>query len=626
MDTISSQPRVIKFGAFEVDLKALEVRKFGMRQRLSGQPFQVLHALLERPQEVVTREELRQRLWPDNTLVDYELALKKAVNRVREVFGDSAENPRFIETIPRHGYRFIGSIEGPSQPQAPAATAASPKSRKALWRLASGLALVVILAALIAFNAGKLRTRIFATSNPQIRSIAVLPLENLSKDPGQDYFSDGITDALTTELAQIGSLRVISRTSAMHFKGTRETLPQIGQELNVDAVVEGTVARSENRVRVTAQLIEASSDRHLWARSYERDLKDVFALQDDVARDIAEEIRVKLTPQERTRFARARPVDPEAYEAGLKGRYYYEKLSIPGFQESLKYYQQAVGRDRTYAPAYVGLAASYKELGVWGALPPKEAASQARDAVENALALDNTSGDAHAVLGHVHFLWDWDWPSAEREYKRAFELGPPSTDTSIQYAVYLSAMGRHDEAVTVMREARASDPVSQPSNGLLGTVYYWSHRFDEAIDQFQKSLALHPDSAFDHGSLGTCFERKAMYSEAVEEYLKAKTSDGVGQEELTRFRQAFVKSRMNGFLQEELKSAIASSKSRYVDPYWIAILHARLGDKDEAFQWLEKAYQERSHSMAFIKTEPMFDSLHSDARFQGFIRRLGLPP
>lgn len=597
-----------------------------MRQRLSGQPFQVLHALLERPQEVVTREELRQRLWPDNTLVDYELALKKAVNRVREVLGDSAENPRFIETIPRHGYRFIGSIEAPSQPQAPAATAASPKSRKALWRLAGGLALVVILAALIAFNAGKLRTRIFATSNPQIRSIAVLPLENLSKDPGQDYFSDGITDALTTELAQIGSLRVISRTSAMHFKGTRETLPQIGQELNVDAVVEGTVARSENRVRVTAQLIEASSDRHLWARSYERDLKDVFALQDDVARDIAEEIRVKLTPQERTRFARARPVDPEAYEAGLKGRYYYEKLSIPGFQESLKYYQQAVGRDRTYAPAYVGLAASYKELGVWGALPPKEAASQARDAVEKALALDDTSGDAHAVLGHVHFLWDWDWPSAEREYKRAFELGPPSTDTSIQYAVYLSAMGRHDEAVTIMRGARASDPVSQPSNGLLGTVYYWSHRFDEAIDQFQKSLALHPDSAFDHGSLGTCFEQKAMYSEAVEEYLKAKTSDGVGQEELTRFRQAFVKSRMNGFLQEELKSAIASSKSRYVDPYWIAILHARLGDKDEAFQWLEKAYQERSHSMAFIKTEPMFDSLHSDARFQGFIRRLGLPP
>ena len=626
MDTISSQPRVIKFGAFEVDLKARAVRKFGMRQRLSGQPFQVLHALLERPQEVVTREELRQRLWPDNTLVDYELALKKAVNRVREVLGDSAENPRFIETIPRHGYRFIGSIEAPSQPQAPAATAASPKSRKALWRLAGGLALVVILAALIAFNAGKLRTRIFATSNPQIRSIAVLPLENLSKDPGQDYFSDGITDALTTELAQIGSLRVISRTSAMHFKGTRETLPQIGQELNVDAVVEGTVARSENRVRVTAQLIEASSDRHLWARSYERDLKDVFALQDDVARDIAEEIRVKLTPQERTRFARARPVDPEAYEAGLKGRYYYEKLSIPGFQESLKYYQQAVGRDRTYAPAYVGLAASYKELGVWGALPPKEAASQARDAVEKALALDDTSGDAHAVLGHVHFLWDWDWPSAEREYKRAFELGPPSTDTSIQYAVYLSAMGRHDEAVTIMRGARASDPVSQPSNGLLGTVYYWSHRFDEAIDQFQKSLALHPDSAFDHRSLGTCFERKAMYSEAVEEYLKAKTSDGVGQEELTRFRQAFVKSRMNGFLQEELKSAIASSKSRYVDPYWIAILHARLGDKDEAFQWLEKAYQERSHSMAFIKTEPMFDSLHSDARFQGFIRRLGLPP
>lgn len=625
MDTISSQPRVIKFGAFEVDLKAGEIRKSGMRQRLSGQPFQVLQALLERPQEVVTRDELRQRLWPDNTFVDYELALKKAVNRLREVLGDSAENPRFIETVPRHGYRFIGSVGAPSQPQSAAGTAPPTKSRKPLRKLAGGLALVVILTVLVAFNAGKLRTRIFATSNPQIRSIAVLPLENLSKDPGQDYFSDGITDALTTELAQIGSLRVISRTSAMHFKGTRETVPQVGQELNVDAVVEGTVARSENRVRVTAQLIEASSDRHLWARSYELDLKDIFALQDGVARDIAEEIRVKLTPQERTHLAHARPVDPEAYEACLKGRYYYEKMSIPGFQESLKYYQQAVALDRTYASAYVGLAASYKELGVWGALPPREAASQAREAVEKALALDDTLGDAHAVLGHIHFLWDWDWPNAEREYKRAFELGPPSTDTSIQYAVYLSAMGRHDEAVKVMREARASDPVSQPSNGLLGTVYYWSHRFDEAIDQFQKNLVLHPDSAFDHGYLGTCFEQKAMYSEAMEEYLRAKTSDGVGQEELTRFRQAFVKSGMNGFLQEELKSAIAPSKSRYVDPYWIAMLHTRLSDKDEAFQWLEKAYKERRHSMAFIKTEPMFDGLHSDPRFQDFIRRLGLP-
>jgi TolB-like protein len=276
------------------------------------------------------------------------------------VFGrlqvNSSDNPRFIQTIPRHGYRFIVSVDAAQRPESVAATAAPPSGRKMPWALASGLGLAVFAALLFAYNFGRLRTRIFAkTRSLEIHSIAVLPLENLSKDPGQDYFSDGITDALTTELAQIGSLRVISRTSSMHFKGTRETLPQIAHELNVDAVVEGTVARSENRVRVTAQLIEASSDRHLWARSYERDLKDVLELQDEVARDIAEEIRVKLKPEERTRLEQARPVNPEALEAYLKGHYYYKKLSTPAFKEAVNYYRQALTRDPDYAPAYVGL-------------------------------------------------------------------------------------------------------------------------------------------------------------------------------------------------------------------------------------------------------------------------------
>jgi TolB-like protein/DNA-binding winged helix-turn-helix (wHTH) protein/Tfp pilus assembly protein PilF len=627
MDTMPNQPRLIKFGIFEVDLQAAEIRKAGMKQKLAGQPFQVLQALLEHPQEIVTREELRHRLWPDNTLVDYELALKKAVNRVREVLGDSSDNPRFIQTIPRHGYRFIVSVDAAQRPESVAATAAPPLGRKMPWALASGLSLAVFAALLFAYNFGRLRTRIFAkTRSLEIHSIAVLPLENLSKDPGQDYFSDGITDALTTELAQIGSLRVISRTSSMHFKGTRETLPQIAHELNVDAVVEGTVARSENRVRVTAQLIEASSDRHLWARSYERDLKDVLELQDEVARDIAEEIRVKLKPEERTRLEQARPVNPEALEAYLKGHYYYEKLSTPAFKEAVNYYRQALTRDPDYAPAYVGLAASYKELGVWDALPPQEATSQAKSAIEKALALDNTSGEAHATLGHIHFLWDWDWPGAEREYKRALELGPPSTNTRIQYAVYLSAMGRHDEALAQMREAHAVDPVSHPSNGLLGAVYYWAHRFDEASDQFQKTLALYPDSAVDHRYLGRCYEQKGMYQEALEEYLKEKTSYGATKEELTTYRQAFEKSGMKGFLQEEVKSGIAWSKGHYLDSYGIAELYSRLGERNQAFQWLEKGYQERSHNMAFVKTEPMLDGLHTDPRYQVFLRRMGLPP
>jgi adenylate cyclase len=471
-----------------------------------------------------------------------------------------------------------------------------------------------------------LRSRILAGSpTSEIHSLAVLPLENMSEDPDQDYFSDGLTDALTTELAQIGALRVISRTSAAHFKGTRETLPEIGHQLNVDAIVEGSVTRSEKRVRITAQLIDTRSDRHLWARTYERDLKDILFLQDDVARDIAEEIRIKLKPEERTRLAEARPVNPEAHEAYLKGRYFYEKLSIPGFKDAVNYYLQAVKMDGSYAPAYVGLAASYKELGVWGALRPNEAASLSTRTVEKALALDNASGDAHAVMGHIHFLWDWDWQGAEREYRRALELGPPSTDTRIQYAVYLSAVGRHDDAVAVMREARTLDPISNPSNGLLGAVYYWARRFDEAIDQFQKTLALYPNSSMDHGFLGRCYEQKRMYPAALEEYLQEKTLDGATKEELARSRNAFVKSGMNGFLEEEIKSSMVRSKDHYVDSFWIAELHARRGERDQAFQWVEKAYEQRSHNMAFIKTDPMLDSLHSDSRYQNLLSRMNLP-
>jgi TolB-like protein/DNA-binding winged helix-turn-helix (wHTH) protein len=626
MVTMPSQPPVVKFAVFEVDLQAGEIRKAGVKQKLAGQPFQVLQVLLEHPQEIVTREELRERLWPGNTFVDYELALKKAVNRLREVLGDSAESPRFIETVPRRGYRFLGSVEPVERPGAVPTIAPSPTRLRIPWALTSALTLALIAALLIGLNVDKLRTRIFAKSRAlEIRSIAVLPLQNLSNDPNQEYFSDGITDALTTELAQIRSLRVISRTSAMHFKGTRETLPDIGRQLHVDAVVEGSISRSENRVRITAQLIEAPSDRHLWARSYERDFRDVLALQDEVARDIAEEIRVKLTPEERIRLSDARPVNPEAHEAYLKGRYFYERLSVAGFKEGLRYYQEAAKVDPSYAPAYVGVAASYKELGVFGALPPREAAAGASEAVRKALALDSTSGDAHAVLGHIHFLWDWDWTGAEREYKRAMELGPPSTDTRIQYAVYLSAFGKHDEAIEVMRGARILDPVSPPANSLLGDVYYRAHRFDEAIDQFQKTLAMRPDSSFDHFCLGLCYDRKGMYPEAVEEYLKSKKLGGASTEELATLREAFVKSGRKGLLREELKSTIAKSKSHYVDPYWTAELYARLDEKDQAFQWLERAYQERSHTLALINTEPMLDSLNSDPRFQDLLRRMNLP-
>ena len=624
MDTMPSQPQVVKFGVFEVDLQSGEVRKAGIRQKLAGQPFQVLQVLLEHPQEIVTREELRQRLWPGNIFVDYELALKKAVNRLRGVLGDSADNPHFIETVPRRGYRFLGTVEGAKRPDAESATAASPARMKIPWPVTASLALALLAALLLVFNIDKLRTRIFAKSHSlEIRSIAVLPLENLSKDPNQDYFSDGITDALTTELAQIGSLRVISRTSAMHFKGTQETLPEIGRKLNVDAIVEGSITRSENRVRVTAQLIDASSDLHLWAKSYERDLKDILALQDEVARDIAAEIRVQLTPRAQARLRNSRPVDPQAYEAYLRGRYYWDKMSVEGFNQALKHFQQAIVYDPNYALAYAGLADGYQELSIWGALQPTEASPKSEAAAEKALSIDNTLAQAHASLGNVRFLYDWKWNDAAREFQRALELNPNYATAHIEYAVYLAAMGRGDEAVAEAREAHRLDPVSQTTNGLQGYVYFLSRRFDEAISQLQNTIALYPDAAFNHSVLAACYEQKHMYPEAFNEYLKADAIVGVPSQALAEHRRAFAASGFNGYLGEELLAQTEESRRFY--PYARAEIYGRLGQTDLALEWLEKAYRSRKHDLAFLKVNPQLDSLRSDSRFQDLLRRISLP-
>ena len=619
-----NQHHAVKFGVFEVDLQAGEIRKAGMRQKLAGQPFHVLQVLLEHPQEIVTREELRQRLWPGNTFVDYELALKKAVNRLREVLGDSAENPRFIETVPRRGYRFLCAIEAAKPPDAEPANPASPTGVTIQWTLTGGLALALIAALLFALNIDKLRTRIFAKSHSlEIRSIAVLPLENLSKDPNQDYFSDGITDALTTELAQISSLRVISRTSAMHFKGTHETLPEIGLKLNVDTIVEGSITRSENRVRVTAQLIDAPSDVHLWAKSYERDLKDILALQDEVARDIAAEIRVQLTPQDQARLSNSRPVDPQAYEAYLRGRYYGDKMSVEGFNQALKHFQQAIVYDPNCALAYAGLADGYQELSIWGALQPTEASPKSEAAAEKALSIDDTLAQAHASLGNVRFLYDWKWSDAAREFQRALELDPNYATAHIEYAVYLAAMGRGDEAVAQAREAHRLDPVSQTTNGLQGYVDFLSRRFDEAISQLQNTIALYPDAAFNHRLLAACYEQKHMYPEAFDEYLKADALYGVPSQALAAHRRAFAASGFNGYLGEELLAQTEESRRFY--PYVRAEVYARLGQTDLALEWLEKVYRSRKHDMAFLKVNPQLDSLRSDPRFQDLIHRVGLP-
>jgi TolB-like protein/DNA-binding winged helix-turn-helix (wHTH) protein len=453
---------VVRFGTYEVSLQSGEVRKAGLRIRVQQQPMKLLEILLERPGEVVTREELRSRVWTDESFGDFDQAVNIAIAKLRSALGDSAENPRFVETLPKRGYRFIADVsvvDSDARPKMPesapedlsatepadklqgAGLAVAPKRR--LWS-----PLRVIVAFALVLSLPILAVWLFRSRGPAptgIRSLAVLPLDNLSGGASQNYFADGMTDELITDLAQISALRVISRTSVMAYKGARKPLPQIARELNVDAVVEGTVLHSGDQVRITAQLIEAATDKHLWSESYEGDLRDTLALQKKVASAIAEQIRIELTPQEQAALKNAKVVNPEAYEAYLKGRYFWNKRTADGLKVALAYFNQAIEEDPKDAQAYSGLADTYALLGDWeyGVLVPSEAYPKAKAAAIKALQLDKTLGEAHTSLAFSLDAFDWDWESAETEFRRAIQLNPGYATAHHWYAWHLSEMGRN---------------------------------------------------------------------------------------------------------------------------------------------------------------------------------------
>jgi len=619
-----------------VDLTAGEVRKTGMRQKLAGQPFQVLQALLERPQEIITREELRQRLWPDNTFVDYELALKKAVNRLREVLGDSADSPHFIETIPRRGYRFIGTIAPSSallgsgaQRAAVMDVSGAPISTSLnraglLRKLIVGSALLPIAGILIWFNTGKLRTRIFATSrSTQIHSIAVLPLHNLSTNPSEEYFSEGITEALTTDLAQISALRVISRTSSAHFKGSRQTLPEIAQQLNVEAVVEGSVTRSRNSVRITAQLIEAQSDRHIWAKTYERDFQDILRLQDEVARDIAAEIRINVTPQEQARLTWEPRTNPSAYEAYLRGRYLWSQRNAESINRAASYFQQAVREDPSFALAYSGLSDCYW-VG-WGAnvdLP------LADEYAQKAVALQPELAEAHASLGIVR-LNEYKMSDAERELTRALELNPNYAMAHHFYSGYLLSVGRPADALKENDRARQLDPFSIPVNTARVIILVGSRNYREAIEQAEKNGELAPQSPVPHNWLARLYWLEGKAPEAIAEERKAATLENFP-ERLRSLDEVAATYQKSGLRAAELKvaqfmeHAYEGHCGRY-DAIFVAFQYGNLEDKEKVFHWLQESLRTYDANLYLaLKTVPEFDFLRKDLRFQDLLRRLNL--
>jgi len=615
----------IRFGEFTADLEAQDLFRNGSKVRLQGQPFEILAVLLERPGRVVTREELRRRLWPSDTFVDFEHGLNAAVNRLREALGDSSEEPRFIETVPRRGYRFLAPLDGRAS--------VSARRRASKWVAIGGVAAMALLALLVALNLRGWRDLLLGRlSSPRIESLAVLPLENLSGDPQQEYFADGMTATLIAELSKISALKVISRTSVMHYKsGARKPLPQIARELGVDGVVEGTVTREGEQVRISVQLIHGSTDQHLWAENYQRELRGILVLQSEVARAIASRIQAKVTPQELAQLTSTRSFNPEAYQLYLQGRNFVVNFGREDFfRKGARYLEESVAKDPNYAPAYSALAFANVQLAMFGYDPPKVAYPKARTTVMKALELDENLGEAHAVLGHIKLLFDWDWSGAEKEERRALELSPNSADTHDEYGFYLTLMGRADEGIAQLQKALELDPVPVQRTVNVAWSDLMAGRYDDAIVYLKKALELDPDYPAAHMELASAYAGKRMRAEANAEYEKTRTFVPAGKDmEVDLWLVSFYAPQ--GKRDEGLKLAdwwSRESKRRHVDVYSVGLLYAQLGAKERALDWLEKGFEQHSPLMPTLKIAAAFfpDSLRSDPRFQNLLHRMNFPP
>jgi TolB-like protein/Flp pilus assembly protein TadD len=569
---IDARPRgAIHFGEFELDAAGGELYRQGTKLRLQDQPLQILRILIERAGEIVTREELQRKIWPSDTFVDFDHGINNAIKRLRETLGDTADTPRYVETLPRRGYRFIGRIE---------------------------------------------------RETPRFRSLAVLPLENLSHDPEQEYFADGLTEALITTLAKIGELRVVSRTSSMLYKGVRKPLREIARELEVDTIVEGTVLRAGDRVRITAQLIDPMKETHLWAESYDRHLRDVLDLQADVARAIVHEIQIKLTPQEQAHLAQAYPVDPETYEAYLKGRYHWNKRSREGHAKAVQYFQQAIVKDPACATAYAGLADAVAIMALWGLLPPEEGCGRARGLALKALERDNSLVEAHTSLAWAALHYDYDFGDAEKGFERAIALNPRYTTAHHWFGMSLGMMGRYEEGYTELKRAIRLDPHWSLVHFGLAFVYWCGRQYDQAIEECQEALELDPSSVQALVWLALSSLATMMFEPAITALRRAVELSQGAPVPTACLGEAYAAA---GSTDEAQKILHELTAQRHVTAYFVSRIYAALSKKNEALEWLETAYEAHGEWMVLLKIDPRFDSLRDDARFQDLMRRMNFP-
>jgi len=610
-----------EFGAFHIDTVERLLFRGEEKIPLTPKAIDTLLALLENKGRVLDKDELLKMVWPD-TFVE-EGALARNVSALRKVLGNGADDFQYIETIPKRGYRFVAPVKDLTPPDdvevepEEVETEELDDGRKwlsrAAWLIATAL---LVLLAVLAYP--RVRQIITSSFQPRVKSLAVLPLRSASNDAGQEYFTEGMTEELINTLAKIEPLRVISLTSAMTYKGTNKTLPQIAKELNVDAIVEGSVLKFENKVRIAVQLVEGSTERQLWAERYEEDLRDVLALQEQVASAIAGEVQLKL---DRNR-AQPRQVNPEAYLACSYGRYYWNKRTPEGFQKGIEYFQRAISKDPTYAPAYAGLAEAYALLGSasYDVLPPRQAMPKAKEAALEAVKLDKSLAEGHTALAYVLLSYDWNLPAAERELKQAIRLNPSYATAHHWYAHYFLAKGQPEQALAEIKRAQVLDPVSLGINVGLGWYLYHERRYDQAIEQYRLAIEVNPNFWMAHCTLGMAYVQKQQYAEALAEFTKAAALSGSPTFAIANIASAHALSGKTAEARQELARLENTAKQHYVPAIYIAALYLALGDNDHGMTWTQKAYEERSDYMVYLKTEPAFDRLRPDPRFQHLLQ------
>jgi len=653
------QRRIARFGIFEADFESRRLSKSGFRIRLQDQPFQILALLLERQGQVVTREELKEKLWASDTFVAFDDGLNTAIKKLRAALNDAADNPRFVETVPRIGYRFIAPVSFSQEAAAAAANSVpvvepdSPSSSAQVVAPAAegisasqadspdprgnnpsqksggrfrwiGVAVLLVLAAGLAFKIGT-RPRSVAPPREEFQAIAVLPLQNMSADPAQEFIADGMTDEIITDLAKLAGPKVISRTSAMQYKGTHKSIPEIARELNVGAILEGSVERSGGRMRVRVQLIQASTDQHMWAEAYDRELSDVLQLEADLAKDIAQQIQLHLTPRQQQSLATSRPSNPQAFQDYLQGRQYWAMRTEASLHKAIDYFNRAIQEDPGEARNYAGLAQCYIVLPLITQVQMAESERMAREAAQKALSMDDSLAEAHLAMAEIEFYQDWNFSGAEKEFRRTLELNPNYATGHQWYAEFLSVFGRHEEATREIETTLALDPLSAIVHHQAGQTFQQARQYDRAIHEYQQALNLNPNLYVSDEALYWAYRRQGKFEQSIQAMQRSLPywhSNRDMEVVIGQLSHAYAQGGKDGFLRQSVEM-----HKRFRDAaIYLARDYADLGDRERALEQLEQAFKNQNAIRLWILIDVELDSLRSDPRFQRLVKKIDAGP